>query len=354
MMREQRGLAFNAMEVDWLVRRPRVHARLLELWGPAFFGLLGGRGHVLDEAHGVCARVLFCRLDSPVWLNNTFASIVRGTGNQRVPASNMLVIAAIQISVGGTLGLGLLGAPRLGMAGVACGQVAAYTVGVAWLATTCSSGRTACGCRDIGSRSTEAMLRDILRVGAVACFSPLQSVATVLIFTRLLAAFGTVALAGYGIGARLEFLLIPIAGAIGTAALPIVGMNVGAGQIARARKAAWYAGFISAGMVGLVGLVVAVFPNVVGGAVLDQRGGAGGAAQYLTIAGPAFGFLGFKTTFILPRSARARSSAWCWRRPRGCYSSAREGGGCRRMTRPHRISSCSRRRRWCCSVCSPA
>ena len=74
------------------------------------------------------------------------------------------------------------------------------------------------------------MFFDILKVGAVAAFSPLQAVLTVLILTKLVASFGTEALAGYGIGARLEFLLVPIVFAVGVASVPMVGMAIGAGN----------------------------------------------------------------------------------------------------------------------------
>lgn len=65
---------------------------------------------------------------------------------------------------------------------------------------------------------------------------------TVLIFTRILAGYGTETLAGYGMGSRLEFLLTPIAFAFGVASVPMVGMAMGAGLVARARKVAWTAG----------------------------------------------------------------------------------------------------------------
>ena len=80
------------------------------------------------------------------------------------------------------------------------------------------------------------MFIDILKVGAIACFSPLQSVLSVSIFTHMLAQFGTEVLAGYGIGARLEFLLTSIAFAVGIASVPMVGMAIGAGKD-RARPA---------------------------------------------------------------------------------------------------------------------
>jgi Na+-driven multidrug efflux pump len=71
------------------------------------------------------------------------------------------------------------------------------------------------------------MFFDILKVGGVSSLGPFQVVLTVLILTRLIAGFGTEALAGYVIGARLEFLLVPIAFAVGVASVPMVGMAMG-------------------------------------------------------------------------------------------------------------------------------
>lgn len=48
------------------------------------------------------------------------------------------------------------------------------------------------------------------------------TVLTVLILTRLVVQFGSTALAGFGIGARLEFLPVPIGYAIGVASVPLV------------------------------------------------------------------------------------------------------------------------------------
>ena len=78
------------------------------------------------------------------------------------------------------------------------------------------------------------MFLDILKVGAIACLSPLQAVITVSIFTGLLARYGTYAV-GYGIGARLELLVGPIAAAIGIASVPLVGMKSAPQHVERAR-----------------------------------------------------------------------------------------------------------------------
>ena len=145
--------------------------------------------------------------------------------------------------VGGTLGLGPAGLPQFGMRGVAAGQLIAFCA-----RRRCSwhgiliSGRSRLALNFSAFTFQRGMFIDILKVGAVACLSPLQSVLTILIFTRILAGFGTETLAGYGMGSRLEFLLIPIAFAFGVASVPMVGMAIGAGLVTRARRVAWTAG----------------------------------------------------------------------------------------------------------------
>ena len=263
---------------------------VMQLFGPTFFYLLGGRGAVLDHATAF-AQVLFAAAIS-VWLTNTLASLLRGSGNMRIPATTLLCISAAQIVIGGTLGLGLFGLPRLGMRGVASGQALAFTGGAIFLAWFLLSGRSRVKLTFRAMTVDRSMFFDILKVGAIACLSPLQSVATVLIFNKLLASYGTVVLAGYGIGSRLEFMVVPISAAVGQAAPPIVGMNIGAGNIERARRAAWCAGGLSGLVVGSIGVVLAIWPNLWAERFTSDPAVLEVARHYLTLAGPAFGFLG--------------------------------------------------------------
>ena len=126
------------------------------------------------------------------------------------------------------------------------------------------SGRARVVPKIAGLRIQWAMFIDILKVGAIACFSPLQSVLTISIFTHMLANFGTEILAGYGIGARLEFMLTSIAFAVGIASVPMVGMAIGAEKIARARRIAWIAGIVSFASVGMFANIIAHLPGSLG------------------------------------------------------------------------------------------
>src|SRR3954463_4045423 len=113
---------------------------MMLLFGRQFFSLLGGRDGVLEEACSY-SHVLFSGAIS-IWLVNTLASVVRGTGDMKIPSAALIAAAAIQIVVGGTLGLGLFGAPRFGMAGVAAGQLTAFGLGSVFLIWYLLSGRS--------------------------------------------------------------------------------------------------------------------------------------------------------------------------------------------------------------------
>ena len=271
-----------------------IYSALFLLWGPALYALLGGRGAVQQQAVQY-AQVLFAGAVL-VWLLNTLASIVRGTGNMRAPSLVLVATAVLQIALSGVLSLGAGPVPALGMVGVALGHILATAAGVLYFLWYLirSQGRLTLHLQ--GFVLQRSLLADILRVGAVACLSPVQSVLAILIFTGLLAQLGTEALAGYGIGQRLEFLLIPIAFGIGVAAVPMVGMAMGAGQVARARRVAWVAAGVSAFNLGLIGAVVTLAPDVWARLFSQDEAVLAYARQYLVTAGPAFPFFGLGLT----------------------------------------------------------
>jgi putative MATE family efflux protein len=263
---------------------------MLLLLGRTFFALLGGRGGVLEQACDY-SHVLFSGAVS-IWLVNTLSSVLRGTGDMKLPSATLIGVAIVQIVVGGALGLGLAGLPQFGMRGVAAGQLIAFSLGTVFLAWVLISGRSRLTLDFRAFTFQRDMFFDILKVGAISCLSPLQSVLSILIFTKILAGFGTVTLAGYGMGSRLEFLLIPIAFAFGVASVPMVGMAMGAGLVKRARRVAWTAGAAAGITVGLVGLIVAIDPALWVSLFTSDPGVTAAANSYFAWAGPAFGFFG--------------------------------------------------------------
>ena len=274
------------------------------IFGPALLERLGGRGDVLAQATGYI-QIFFGGGVIP-WLMNTLSAILRGTGNMKLPSAIALTSAVCQIVLGGVLGLGLGPVPQFGMRGVAAGALIAFSIGTAIMAWYIFSGRARVTPKLAGLRIQRGMFFDILKVGAVACFSPLQSVLTTTIFTYMLARFGTEILAGYGIGVRLEFLLTSIAFAVGIASVPMVGMAIGAARIARARRIAAVAGAVSFVSVGALGTLVAIFPDIWVNIFTSNAGVRGASQQYLAIAAPLYAFLGLSFAMYFSSQGAAK------------------------------------------------
>jgi putative MATE family efflux protein len=235
------GLAFSA---------------LLLGFGRGLYGLLGGRDAALEQALAY-SDVLFGGAVL-VWIANTLASLLRGSGNTLAPALAYAGTALVQIPLSGALTLGWGPFPRLGIAGAAAAYVAAF--GLACLAMAALVWRSALRPQRGHLRLEGRLFREILRVGAISSLSALQTVLTAVILTGFVARFGTAALAGYGVGVRLELLQVPIVFAIAQALVVMVGTNIGAGQAARAKRIAWTGTAASALICLLIGGTVAIYP----------------------------------------------------------------------------------------------
>jgi putative MATE family efflux protein len=274
------------------------------IFGPSLLAGLGGRGNVLAQAISY-VQIFFGGAVLP-WLMNTMAGVLRGTGNMKVPSLMILNSAVCQVILGGTLGLGLGPIPQFGMRGVAAGSLTAYSISISVMAWYLFSGRARVVPKIRGLRIQRAMFVDILKVGVVSCLSPVQSVLSISIFTHLLAGFGTAVLAGYGIGARLEFMLTSVSFAFGIASVPMIGMAIGAGRIARARTIAWTAGFVSFVAVGLIGTLIAIFPDLWVNIFTHDPNVRAASQQYLSTAAPMYAFIGLASSMYFSSQGAAK------------------------------------------------
>jgi Na+-driven multidrug efflux pump len=115
---------------------------------------------------------------------------------------------------------------------------------------------------------------------------------TVVVLTSLVGPFGGAALAGYGLGARLEYLQIPIVFGLGSALVTMVGTSVGAGNRARALRVAWAGTAMAAGVTSVIGILAALFPHVWLGLFTADPDVLAAGSRYLRMVGPFYGFFG--------------------------------------------------------------
>jgi len=274
------------------------------VFGSFLLELLGGRGNVLAQASAY-VQIFFGGAVLP-WLMNSMAAILRGTGNMKLPSAMILNSAICQIILGGTLALGLGPIPQFGMRGVAAGALIAFSISITVMGWYLLSGRARVVPKIRGLRIQAPMFVDILKVGAVSCLSPLQSVLTISIFTHLLATFGTAILAGYGIGARLEFLVTTVAFSVGIASVPMIGMAIGAERIALARQIAWTAALVAFITVAAISSLIAVFPNLWVDIFTQDENVRIASRQYLRTAAPMYAFIGLAMSMYFSSQGAAK------------------------------------------------
>ena len=148
--------------------------------------------------------------------------------------------------------------------------------------------------------------REILRVGLLGSLTTLTANATAMVMAGLVGRFGVAALAGYGIGVRLEFMVAPIAFGIGTGLTTLVGVAAGAGAWRRAVRAAWIGGLVSFGVIGLIGWTVALMPESWARLFTSDAAVVAASAAYITRVAPFYCLFGLALTLYFASQGAGR------------------------------------------------
>jgi putative MATE family efflux protein len=274
------------------------------VFGRAIYRAMGGGDGALDAALKYSSYLFAGAV--PVWIVNLLAAALRGSGNVRVPALVTLIGAMILIPASPALIFGFGPIPRLGIggAGLAFGLYygAASLVLIAYMVT----GRS--GLRLTWGPLRGRLLLDVLRVGIPVAVTTIQTNLSVIVVTGLFGLFGTNALAGYGSASRLDYVMIPLLFGFASAVLTMVGINVGAGAFARAKRIAWVGAMTGAAITGTIGVLVAIFPRQLWLHLFsDDLQVLAPAVTYLHIVAPFYGVFGL--AFIIGFAAQGAGRA---------------------------------------------
>ena len=262
---------------------------IMLVFGRPIYRALGGEGGELDAAVSY-SNVVFAG-NVLLWVMNGLANVVRGTGNMLVPALVICVGVVVLVPLSPLLIFGIGPFPALGIAGGGAALVLFYAAGTAVLGWYVLSGRNIARLRM--SRLRWPLFRNILGVGAVASVTSLQTNVIIALATALVATTaGPGAAAGYGTGARLEYLLIPIIFGLGAPLVALVGTNIGAGQRERALRIAFVAGAIAFAITEAIGIAAAIWPQLWITQFSADPHVVETGTTYLRFVGPAYGFFG--------------------------------------------------------------
>ena len=223
------------------------------------FGLLGGGGTALGQALSF-SHVWFTGAVL-IWSSAFLAALLRGGGDAGTPSLYGFLASIAYVPLSGVLTLGIAHWPGLGLAGSAVASLLVATATALALACAVWDGRLGFVPSVSDTRFQMTIFREILGVGVMGSFTTLTANVTAMLVTGLVGRFGVAALAGYGIGARLEFMVAPVAFGIGSGVTTMVGVAAGAGSWSRAIRATWIGGLTAFFAVGLIGWIVALLPD---------------------------------------------------------------------------------------------
>lgn len=256
------------------------------LGAPYIFQWMGGRDKMLADAlayanvalgGAVCITVL-----------NLLGNAVRGTGNMSLHAGVLVGCVVAHIALSPVLIFGWGPIPALGPAGAGWGLVIPFAFGSLVMIAYLRSTRSIVRLNFRGMVPRWEIFADILKVGVPGLVNTAITNLSVVVLTGIAGQFGPQAAIGYAMGARLEYIMQPVAFGFGTAIVAMVGTNWGARQYGRARRIAWTGAITTAIVCGTIGLIVALQPDLWIGLFSDDPEVARFGALYLQIVGPAY------------------------------------------------------------------
>jgi putative MATE family efflux protein len=258
--------------------------------GPGFYRMMGAEGKSLTVAETYSSLVFGGAI--LIWLFNLLLAAARGTGNLILPLVIVCGGAAILLPLSPALIFGIGPLPALGVAGAAAAILLYYAFGSLFFALHLWGGRGILRPSNTPPRLSWEPFREILRVGGMSAIVSATTNLTIAIVTAYIGTAGVAALAGYGAGARLEFILVPFTYGIGGPAGILIGTNVGAGQTDRALRTAWITVVLAGLAAEAIGIAAAVWPAGWIGAFSEDPAVLAIGTDYLRGVGPFFGFFG--------------------------------------------------------------
>jgi Na+-driven multidrug efflux pump len=258
--------------------------------GPAYYTAMGARGASLDAAITYSNLVFAFAL--LIWLFNLLLAVVRGTGNLVLPLAVVCGGASVAATAMPILIFGWGPVPAFGVIGGGLAMIGYYATGSVCLLVFLFGHYGALRPRLAPPQFRFQRFWEILRVGGMAAVVSSTTNLTLAAMTGFVASFGSAAVAGYGAGARLEFLLTSVSYGIGGPATIVIGTNTGAGDRRRALRASWIAVIGTALLCEAIGICGALWPEAWLRLFTTDPNALAVGSRYLHIVGPFFGFFG--------------------------------------------------------------
>jgi putative MATE family efflux protein len=232
------------------------------IFAPRLLALMGGNAGVVSGGANY-TRVL---LGGNVVIVMLFLinAIFRGAGDAAIAMRVLWLANIINIILCPCFIFGLGPFPALGVTGAAVATTIGRGIGALYAFSKLVRPGSRVDIRRQHFTIDLEVIKRLIKLSASATFQVLVGMASWIGLMRILARFGSDAVAGYTVGIRVVlFALLPSFG-MSNAAATMVGQALGAGKPERAERAVWMAGFYNVCFLGVIGLLFIVFaPQII-------------------------------------------------------------------------------------------
>lgn len=258
------------------------------IFAERILSLMGASSEIIAEGVGY-TTVLLGGSVTIVYLFLLNAAF-RGAGDAALAMRALWLANGINIVLDPLLIFGIGPFPEMGVTGAATATTIGRGVGVVFQLFCLFRGRGVIRLCATDLRLQAGVLLRLIRVSLGGVLQFLIATSSWILLMRIVAPYGSAAIAGYTIGVRvLAFTFLPAWG-LGNAAATLVGQNLGAGQPRRAQASVWKASQYNLVFLGSVAILMIAFPRAIVGLFTSDIGIIAIGADCLRIIAYGYAF----------------------------------------------------------------
>jgi putative MATE family efflux protein len=164
---------------------------------------------------------------------------LRGSGDAQMPLKALIIANILNIILDPLLIMGYGPFPQMGVAGAAIATALTRGIGFIFLFLHLTVGHSTLHFKVRHTKPNLFLMKRIISIGSFSSLQVFIREVSFLFLMRLVASFGAITLAAYGIGARLRMVIMVPGLGFANSASVLLGQNMGAKQPERATESTW-------------------------------------------------------------------------------------------------------------------